>query len=452
MPYNTRRKSLSLPSLGIQLPPSSRAHPANRSPPSAGPAPAAAPAPAEHPPSKKVKRSHPATSSSPTSISTSTSPTSIRLERARAPAAPRYEHTPPPSPGPPLDVRVDTQGINDDIVAGVIRQLERTGNKPQLVKELAAALCESLHVVESSANPQAIISSRLNAYLRRPWTALSPCPLAKTLVPTHPRRIYFYLTTAPHRPLPASSSESPLPSSRRGPVISPSLSSEEDQESRKRAALSPSPEVDLSAPDLDDADVDGHGPPTPAGSFSNRSSLARDGSQGLAGPGPAMGHSHRAASPPLEGDEREFTHTASVMQSKRSMSRDRNAEGDAVRMSTEDDSGEGRPAAADAEADESDEARHSAAAAALFGQPAQPQPLGPAVASGLSSPVVRAATGLHVVTSATGPRKAAGPSALMDVDGGPAEVERAAGLSWDVDMISPEKVELDELDDLLGEF
>lgn len=51
------------------------------------------------------------------------------------------EHTPPPSP---LDggvaPKIDTEGINDDIVVAVIDQLEKTGNRPHLVKELAAVL------------------------------------------------------------------------------------------------------------------------------------------------------------------------------------------------------------------------------------------------------------------------------------------------------------------------
>ena len=36
--------------------------------------------------------------------------------------------------------KIDTEGINDDIVVGVIEQLELTGNRPHLVKELAAVL------------------------------------------------------------------------------------------------------------------------------------------------------------------------------------------------------------------------------------------------------------------------------------------------------------------------
>lgn len=386
-------------------------------------------------------------------------------------------------------MKIDTQGINDEVVTGVIEQLEKTGNKPQLVKELAAVLCNSLNIVEryasphssasparrssararadtggvrcSSANPQAIISSRLNAYLRRPWTALAPCPIAKTLIPTHPRRIYFYLTNTPHQPLPQSSSESPLPSNRRSAVISPSLSSDEDAESRKRAALSPSPEVDLSVPD--ELDDDG-GPPTPAGSFSGRSSLARDGSHPSSGGGvvEAMGHSHRAISPPLEGDEREFTQTASVMQSKRSMSREQqnqaspDHEGDTVRMSTEDETGEGGRGPSVVTAEESEEsafARNSEAAAALFGHA---QTMAAAAASGLSSPLVRPATaGLQVSTSGGPRRLAAAHGGLMEVDGGKMaggdEGSLNLGLGWASDMISPEKVDLEELDDLFGD-
>lgn len=51
-----------------------------------------------------------------------------------------YEHTPPPSPGATDNAKIDTEGINDDIVTGVIQQLEKTGNRPHLIKELAAVL------------------------------------------------------------------------------------------------------------------------------------------------------------------------------------------------------------------------------------------------------------------------------------------------------------------------
>lgn len=134
MPYNTRRKSLSLPSLGIQLPQSSRASVANRSPQVTTPATSA-----EAPPSKRVKRSH--------SHPSPPSPLNTNAKPARRTAV-AHEQTPPPSPRRSSEPRIEIEGIGDDIVVGVIQQLEKTGNKPQLVKELAAVLCNTLDVVE----------------------------------------------------------------------------------------------------------------------------------------------------------------------------------------------------------------------------------------------------------------------------------------------------------------
>ena len=140
MPYNTRRKSLSLPSLGIQLPNASRAHrPSNIKTPVT--------TETAQPPTKKVKRSHLSNSTSPTSpsqprSSTSSSATKVVsfAERPRSSGRNAYEHTPPPSPGANHRNKIDTDGINDDIVIGVIEQLEKTGNRPHLIKELATVL------------------------------------------------------------------------------------------------------------------------------------------------------------------------------------------------------------------------------------------------------------------------------------------------------------------------
>ena len=68
----------------------------------------------------------------------------------------KYEHTPPPSPeadaledeGAPRR-EIDLEGINDDIVEAVIVQLQRTANRPHLVKELAAILSTSVKIVET---------------------------------------------------------------------------------------------------------------------------------------------------------------------------------------------------------------------------------------------------------------------------------------------------------------
>ena len=176
MPYNTRRKSLSLPSLGIHLPVSHAERAAARLTP-----PTATTPNSEHPPTKKLKRSH--------EESPSMSPPK------RDPI--KYENTPPPSPEADVDdaeddmkpKEIDLEGINDDIVEAVIIQLQKTGNRPHLVKELAAILSSQVKIVETyvapptklpkkanvrrSANPSAIISSRLSSYLKRRWSALA---------------------------------------------------------------------------------------------------------------------------------------------------------------------------------------------------------------------------------------------------------------------------------------
>lgn len=230
------------------------------------------------------------------------------------PAPVKYEHTPPPSPEAENDDldedvkprEIDLEGINDDIVEAVIIQLQKTGNRPHLVKELAAILSQSVKIVEQSANPAAIISSRLSTYLKRPWTALAPCPVAKELETVHPRRTYFYLTTYKHQPIPDPSTNTHFVSRA---IISPSISSaasrSDEADAERRRELSPSPEVDLSSPEFDDDDM--ATPPTPTGSFSGRK-----------GPLP---RNNRASSPPLEKDEKEFTQTARGMQ-KRKLSGD----------------------------------------------------------------------------------------------------------------------------------
>lgn len=142
MPYNTRRKSLSLPSLGIQLPNTTRRSPSiSKTPPASD----------DHlPPSKRAKTAHPSRPASPDLTAAPSKPGAkgnnnlgSRLSHRRG----AYEHTPPPSPtDATVASKIDTEGINDDIVVAVIEQLEKTGNRPHLVKELAAVL---LNVNES---------------------------------------------------------------------------------------------------------------------------------------------------------------------------------------------------------------------------------------------------------------------------------------------------------------
>ncbi|QIW94799.1 hypothetical protein AMS68_000317 [Peltaster fructicola] len=292
MPYNTRRKSLSLAELGI-LPKRSRAvsHP---SPPNT--------ILADGPPQKKVRTSHGSFDAAAPARGAMSPPrtTTIRIkeEKPRATA----QLSPPPSPGREGNSKVDTEGINDDIVVGVIEQLQNTGNRPHLVKELAAVLATSIHAVDKSANPSALISSRLTSYLNRTRPAFTPCPLAKLIEPVHPRRLYFYLTTMPQQPLPSATDI--LPQLIR---ITPSLSSADDEEEepyhRSRVELSPSPEVDLSSPELDDEDDE---PASPARSFQTRSQERTQSPKDLS-------HNRRAVSPQLEPEEKTFKQTANQL-------------------------------------------------------------------------------------------------------------------------------------------
>ncbi|KAL8680681.1 MAG: hypothetical protein Q9186_003166 [Xanthomendoza sp. 1 TL-2023] len=460
MPYNTRRKSLSLPSLGIQLPNSSRAH---------RPSISKASTPAEsstQPPAKKVKRSHTSDDASPTTFSrprsstssSSTKSVSFAAERPKSSGRTTYENTPPPSPGAIKNIKIDVDEVNDDIVIGVIEQLEKTGNRPHLIKELSTVLSTTNNAVLSSANPAALLSSRLAAYLRRDcWTALSPCPLAKELIPVHPRKVFYYLTTQRRQEIPTGSSDiftSPLiasisSSNKSGKrIISPSLSNasvdEDDSEAvelRKREAFSPSPEVDLSAPYLASAthmEDDFHNPPTPAGStLSGRSSLARDSSSGSASENISLAHNHRAQSPPLEGDEKEFTQTASNMRI-REMSFDDHG----VRQSTETDN-KLSTTVGDLHIDEAqqDLAHDQADGATLFGRHPQVQEMG---AGMMSSPFIRPVT--------------TGISTERVLKDGASEVEMKEpmsilgheGLDWELK--EPESVALEDLDELLGGF
>ncbi|KAK7414490.1 hypothetical protein QQX98_006676 [Neonectria punicea] len=301
MPYNTRRKSLSLPSLGIHVPMTHAARDAARA------------AAAASKGSSRTSHSASVSLSPPTSRPESAdAPPSKRRKRAHTEGS-RVEQTPPPSP--PADssmtdvdypLKIDLDAINDDIVEAVVVQLQSTANRPHLVKELEMVLAQRLTSVQHSANPCAIISSRLASYLKRAcWSALAPCPLAKELEAIHPRRTYYFLTTCPRQPLMDSSSIVPS----RQSVVTPSVSLTDDSGSddvdARRRELSPSPEVDLSPHQFEDVDDDFVMPATPIGSF----------------------HSHqrhmpsrrvsRHNSPPLEKDEREFTQTADVLQKRK---------------------------------------------------------------------------------------------------------------------------------------
>ena len=268
--------------------------------------------------------------------------------------------------------------------------------------------------------------------------------------------MYYFLTTRPRQEIPVDSTDilgtpiiDPLLSGGKGGrrIISPSLSNpsvdddQENAEDRRRAALSPSPEVDLSAHELDAAvaEVNFTNPPTPAASFSGRSSLARDGSSANSPDVVSLSHNHRAASPPLEGDEKEFTQTASNMR-MRGMSLD-----GSVRPSLEGSNPE-QENVIDMQIDETEEEkakRNSEAAAYLFGaHPGQIQIANPSI---LSSPLLK-----------PGPAQATVEKEIKVEDSADVEMEepfsvlgdRGFGLGWDTR--EPESIGLEELDDLFG--
>lgn len=297
MPYDTRRKSVSLSSLGVHIPKRARQSSTATAIPHG-----------EGPPTKRSRGGSNSSTSPPPGAMSPPSTKNIRIKTEVQTNAPRgAEHTPPPSPGATGVSRVDTEGIKDDIVVGVIRQLEKTGNRPHTSKELAAVLANCVPTIDASTNPNALIQARLATYLKGPWPLVSPCPLGKQQENIHPRRVFYYLTTQPHQPIPEVSAMVPV--TRR--VISPSLSSHNDEEhenryTRDRHQLSPSPEVVLSSPELEDESDHDVG-----STFSGRNSLSRDVSASN------LSHNRRAQSPPLEREERDFKQTANELQQQR---------------------------------------------------------------------------------------------------------------------------------------
>ncbi|KKY28612.1 hypothetical protein UCRPC4_g00417 [Phaeomoniella chlamydospora] len=432
MGYNTRRKSLSLPSLGIHLPQTSRAQ---RSSPVATKD--SVSTDVQAPPPKRVKRSHDESESesagSPASAPRTKTPEPSPKQRRTA-----YEHTPPPSPKTEsTTTKIDTDGINDDIVIAVIKQLEKTGNRPHLIRELATVLAASNESVAHSANPAALLSSRLSLYLKRPWTALAPCPLAKELIPVHPRKVFFFLTTCPRQELPETSDDIIAPNAQMKQltpsVSTPSIDQDDiDAETRDRMRMSPSPEVDLSSPELDDSGIeDMDTPPTPAGSFSARSSLARDGSVGQSA---TRLQPNRAPSPPLEADEKGFTEMANEVRARGANLQDLD-----VQPSTETDEPNRDGTAEQApETAEQTHRRDQELGFALFGQ-GNPTIIAAVTSSPMMGPQ-------KLVSHVEIKKEHQLPTTLVDVNFKDIEMANA----WE--MQSPEDIELGELDGLFSEF
>ena len=267
----------------------------------------------------------------------------------------------------------------------------------------------------SSANPAAIISSRLATYLKRNWTALSRCPLDKKLVGTHPKRVYYFLTTTPHQPIPADASNGAVMPRIVTPSLSSGASEEEDMDARARARMSPSPELDLSdydengGVDLFSSQVH---PPTTAN----------------------ISHNRRAQSPPLEKEEREFTMTASFLQQRRKSQeaeRERSASLSAEPTQTSDVSMDDVAQSIE-ETEELAARKNSEAAAALFGHMANSS-----FDFSIDSPALKSqAFHLEMPPPMFKPHEV--KLEIADID-----------WSWS-DMRSPEHIELDELEEMFG--
>lgn len=69
----------------------------------------------------------------------------VKQEEPRT--VPKPPDTPPQSPKIGPYTKIDTEGIKDDIVVAVIKQLETTANRPQTSKELAAVLANSVATI-----------------------------------------------------------------------------------------------------------------------------------------------------------------------------------------------------------------------------------------------------------------------------------------------------------------
>lgn len=225
-------------------------------------------------------------------------------------------------------------------------------------------------------------------------------------------------------------------------IISPSISNasidgdNDGIEGRKRAAISPSPEVDLSNPGLEDEPVDDefNAPPTPAGSFSGRSSLNRDGTNGSSSEAMNHLHNHRAGGPPLEKDEKEFTQTASSMR-MRGVSFDEQD----IRPTTETE--ELAAEYASEETEEEKAKKNQEAAATLFGgHHENPPQMGLSI---MSSPYVKPMHAQSYIEKISR-REGSGDLEMKE-----STILSDSGL-WDIR--PPESIELDELDDLFCGF
>ena len=262
----------------------------------------------------------------------------------------------------------------------------------------------------------------------------------------------------PAQPLPET--VEPIPKHNR--IISPSLSSasaadeEDERYNRARAALSPSPEVDLSSPELDDEN--GDNPQPSHGSFSGRNSSSREHPPTSAN----LAHNRRAASPQLEMEERDFKHTANLLHEQ---ARLRRASEEDVKM---DDTAAGAELesagiALSVENSVNEEERDTEAVAELFQHSEHLRPYARANLD-FSSPVLQPTRTLDVMDASIGgsplkhqrrDERMEDPMALdlndTSNDQPIPSLEQPDAFAWD-SLQSPENIELSELDDMFDAF
>ncbi|KAK5718377.1 hypothetical protein LTR15_008104 [Elasticomyces elasticus] len=402
MPYNTRRKSLSLSELGIIVPKRSRtaSHP---SPPNTI-------VEGEEPPVKKSKRSHGSTSPPPTGLMSPPRTTTIRFKEEKPKQA--VELSPPPSPAAEGCYKVDVEGISDEIVKAAIQQIEKTGNRPHLVKELAHVLASSLHSIE---------------------------------------KLFFYLTTTQHQPIPEVAEPFVAPKRNISPPQSSASAEEDERYNRRRTALSPSPEVDLSSPELDQDTVER--PPTPGAPFSGRNSLSRDSRSS------SLSHPKRAASPQLEREERDFKQTANQLYEQAQLRRNslqqdtKMEQDDAVAGAERDDVSVSMSIE---ETEENAALRHHADAAALFGHAEHLKIPSAPIMMDFSSPMMRPQCELHLDLVPSPMKMSSFTEHTENMALDPTSTGSSLSLldtafAWDT-LQSPENIELAELDDMFDAY
>ncbi|KAK0965506.1 hypothetical protein LTR91_017968 [Friedmanniomyces endolithicus] len=431
MPYSTRRKSLSLSELGIIVPKRSRtaSHP---SPPNTifeG----------EEPPVKKSKRLHSSSSPPPPGLMSPPRTTTIRFKEEKPKQA--VELSPPPSPAAEGSNKVDVEGISDDIVVGTIQQIEKTGNRPHLVKELAHVLASSLHAVENL--PEPIMARHQSVpFGERP---LRRTPSKTVLLPHN------------HNPPTNTRGRGAFHATQANTLTTPVLSI---SSRRRRRPLQQAPHSSLPLPrsrPLLPRTRTGHrraAATHPGAPFSGRNSLARDSRSS------SLSHPKRAASPQLEREERDFKQTANQLYEQAQLRRNSSQQdskpeqADTTAGAERDD--ESSVSMSIEETEEHAALRHHDDAAALFGHaellkvPSSTAPL----LMDFSSPMMKPLSEVHL-DSAPSPIKAdlvVERTERMSLDSGAAlAVMDTTGFAWEA-LQSPEMVGVAELEDLFDDY